>query len=151
MNGLVCGRPSPPSNEISFLECAALFEVGVVEAVDHHDVGDVLEPVRSPQVSGCVGGEQRKPVLALDPAVVEVVGAARADGHGAVLGRVHEQKADMGMSGERRDQVGVAFLGFLGAQPSLLLHQVDEAQVAGAKDDGVLAACPAPSLVSCSS
>jgi hypothetical protein len=35
-------------------ECAALFEVGVVEAVDH-DVGDMLESVGAPQVRGGIG------------------------------------------------------------------------------------------------
>ena len=48
----------------------------------------------------------------------------------------------MGVSGERSDQVGVALLDLLGAQPALLLHQVDEAEVAGAQHDGVLVAHP---------
>ena len=58
------------------LERAALLELGVIEAVDH-DVGDVLEPVGPAQVRGGVGRERRQRVLALDPPLVQVVGAVR--------------------------------------------------------------------------
>ena len=101
------------------LECAALFEVRVVEAVDH-DVGDVLESVGAPQVRGGVGGEGLQRVLAVDPAALQVVGAVRADGDRAVLGGVNQQEADVRVSAERSDQVGVALLDLLGAQPALL-------------------------------
>ena len=119
----------------------ALFEVGVVKAVDH-DVGDVRESVGAPQVFGGVGGERLEWVVSLDPAGLQVVGAARADGDRAVLGRAHQQESDVGVSAERWDQVGVALLDLLGAQPALLLHQVDEAEVAGAQHNGVLVAHP---------
>ena len=46
----------------------------------------------------------------------------------------------MGVSNERSDQVGVALVDLLGAQPAFLLHEVDEAEVAGAQHDGMLVA-----------
>ena len=67
------------------LERAALVELGVVEAADH-DVGDVLEAVGAQQVSRRGGRERSERVLALDPAVGEVVGTARAERDGPVLG-----------------------------------------------------------------
>ena len=56
------------------LERAALVEVGVVEAADQ-DVGDVREPVGAQQVARRGRGERGERVLALDPAVGEVVRA----------------------------------------------------------------------------
>ena len=47
MNGLVCGPPSPPWNEISSSNAQPCSKARVVEAVDH-DVGDMLESVGAP-------------------------------------------------------------------------------------------------------
>ena len=63
--GLRAAEPAVEGDQL--LERAALFEVRVVEAVDH-DVGDMLESVRAPQVRGCSRGEGRERVLSLDPA-----------------------------------------------------------------------------------
>src|SRR6188508_3339162 len=86
------------------LERAALVELGVVEAV-HHDVGDVGETVGPPQVERCGGRERRQWILALDPAVREVVRPARAERNRAVLPRADQQEADVRMLPECREQL----------------------------------------------
>src|SRR5215211_5036968 len=60
------------------LERAALVEVGVVEAPGH-DVGDMRKAVRAEEVARRVGRERCEWILALDPAVFEVVLPARAE------------------------------------------------------------------------
>ena len=52
-----------------------------------------------------MGEKRRERVLALDAAVREVVGAARAERDRAVLGRADEQPADVGVRAQRRDQL----------------------------------------------
>ena len=120
------------------LEGAALVELGVVEAPDH-DVRDMGKAVRAEQVPGSGGGERCQRILALDPALGEVVGAARR-ARSARRARVHEQPADMGVPAERGHELRVPGVELLERQPTLLLHQVDEAKVPGAEDDRGLAA-----------
>ena len=79
------------------LEGAALVHHGVVEAV-HHDVGDVRERVRAPQVVGGVRREGRERILALDPPVLEVVNAARAEHQRPCTLGADEQEADVRVS-----------------------------------------------------
>jgi len=67
------------------LEGAPGLERCVIEAADH-DVGHMGEAVRAQQVLGRVGRERCQWILALDPAVREVVGAAPAEHDRAVLG-----------------------------------------------------------------
>ena len=54
--GLRAAEPAVERDQL--FECAALFEVGVVEAVDH-DVGDMLECVGARRVRGGVGARAR--------------------------------------------------------------------------------------------
>ena len=96
------------------LERAALVELGVVEAADH-DVGDVREAVGAQQVLGRRRREVRQRVLALDAPLVEVAARRRPRARRAVLGRAHEQPADVRMLAQRRDQLGVALLDLLAA------------------------------------
>ena len=56
---------------------------------------------------------------------------------GAVLRRAHEQPADVRVRAQRRDQLRVARVDLLERQPARLVHQVDEAEVAGAEHDDV--------------
>ena len=92
-------RAAEPAVERDQLfERAALFEVGVVEAVNH-DVGGMLKSVGAPQVRGGIGRKRLERVLTLDPAGRQIVGAGGADGDRAVLGRAHQQESDVG--GER--------------------------------------------------
>ena len=73
-------RAAEPAVEADqLLERAALVEGRVVEAADH-DVGDVREAVGAPQVPAGGGREGRQRVLALDPPLVEVVGALAGRG-----------------------------------------------------------------------
>ena len=58
---------------------------GRVEEAVQHDVGDVREAVRAPQVVRRVRGERGQRVLALDPAVRQVVRAAGAEHDRPVL------------------------------------------------------------------
>ena len=118
------------------LERAALVELGVVEAADH-DVGDVLEAVGAQEVLRRGRRERRERVLALDAAVREVVGAAGAERDRAVLGRAHEQPADVRVRAERGKQLRVPRVDLLERQPAALLHQVDEPEVARAEHDDV--------------
>ena len=139
MNGSVCGPPMPPWNEISSSKAQPSSRVGVVEAPDH-DVGDVGEPVRPQEVLRCGRGEQREWVLALDSAVGEVVGAVRAERDRAVLGRAHEDPADVRVVAQRGNELRMALVQLLEREPAVLLHQVDEPEVARAEDDDALAA-----------
>ena len=116
------------------LERAAFVELLVVEAV-HHDVGDVGEAVGAQQVRRGRGRELRQRVLALHAALAQVVGAAGAQRHGAVLGRAHEQPADVRMGAERRQQVGVPLVDLLHRHAPRLVHQVDQPEVAGPHHD----------------
>ena len=61
---------------------------------------------------------------------------AGAEDERPVLGGAHEQPADVRVLAQRWDQLGVALLDLLERQPALLLHQVDESEVARAQDDG---------------
>src|SRR4051794_1329761 len=63
--------------------------------------------------------------------------AAGAKGDRATLGRVHEQPADVWMRSERGDELRVPLVDLLERQPALLLHQVDEAEVARAEHDDI--------------
>ena len=114
------------------LKCAALLELRVIEAADH-DVRHVLEAVGAEQMCGRVRGERRERILALDAAVGEVVSAAGIDRQRPVLRRVNEQEADMRMRAERRQQVWMALVDLLGGQAALLVHQIDQAEVARAE------------------
>ena len=114
------------------LERATLLELRVVEATDH-DVRHVLETVRAQQMGRSIRGERRERIVALDATVNEVVSASGIDGQRTLLGRVNEQPADMRMSAERRDQARMALLDLLGGQAPLLLHQIDQAEVARAE------------------
>ena len=102
----------------------------------------MLESVGAPQVRGGIGREGLQRVLSLDPSGRQVMGAGGADGDRAVLRRAHQQESDVGVSSECSDQIGMALLDLLGAEPVLLLHEVDEAEVAGAEHDGVHVAQP---------
>ena len=119
------------------LERAALVELLVVEAV-HHDVGDVGEPVRAQQVGRGRGREARQRVLALHAALAQVVGAARAERHGAVLGGPHQQPAHVRVRAQRREQVGVPRVDLLQRQPAA-------ARPSGRSARG----CPSPSPRPC--
>src|SRR4051794_41156814 len=116
------------------LERAALVEHRVVEAADH-DVGDVLEAVGAAQVTRRGRRELRERVLALDPARGEVVGAPRPERDRAVLARADQYPTDVRVSAQGADEVRMALVDLLEGQPALLLHQVDEPEVAGAEDD----------------
>ena len=61
--GLRSAQPAVERDQL--LERAPLFELGVVEAVDH-DVGDMLESVGPAKVRGGVGRERRQRIVALD-------------------------------------------------------------------------------------
>ena len=84
----------------------------------HHDVGDVREAVGAPQVVRRVRREVRQRVLALDPAVGEVVRAARAERDRAVLRERTSSEADVRMLAQRREQLRVALLDLLERQPA---------------------------------
>ena len=118
------------------LERAALVELGVVEAADH-DVGDVLEAVGAQEVPRGGGRERRQRVLAVDAPVGEVVGAAGAEHDRPVLGRAHEQPADVRVLAQGGQQLRVPLLDLLERQPPAFLHQVDEPEVARAEHDDV--------------
>src|SRR5829696_6017869 len=79
-------------------------------------------------------------VLALDVTVNEVIGAARAQHHRTVLVGTDEQPSDVGVSSQRREEVGVPLLDLLEGQAPPLVHEIDEPEVAGAEDDDVLPA-----------
>ena len=127
-------RPAEPAVERDqLLERAALVQDRVVEAADH-DVGDVREAVRPPQVAGGGGRERCERVLALDAPLVEVRGARRAEHDGAVGRGAHEQPADVRMRSQRAEQLGMALVDVLQREPAIALHEVDEPEVAGSED-----------------
>ena len=74
--------------------------VGAVE----DDVRAVGEAVGAPHVAGGVGPERRERVRALDPPLVEVVGALGAQHHRAVLLGADEHEADAGVIAQGRQQ-----------------------------------------------
>ena len=76
-------------------------------------------------------------VVALDPALREVVGAVGAEREGAVLGGAHEQPADVRVRAQRGHELGVTLVDLLEGEAAAFLHQVDEAEVAGAEHDDV--------------
>ena len=110
------------------LERAAFVELGVVEAADH-DVGDVLEGVGAEQVPRRVSGEAREGILAVDPAVGEVVRPVPAQRDRAGALRADEQPADVRVVAQRREQPRMPLLDLLERQPAAFLHQVDQPQV----------------------
>ena len=83
------------------LEGTAFVEIGVVEAADH-DVADVLEAVGAEEVLRRMRREVRQRILALDATLAEVVGAVGPERDRPVLGRAHEQPADVRMRAESR-------------------------------------------------
>ena len=105
MKPRVCGPPSPPWKEISSSNAQPSSSVGVVEAADHH-VGDVGEAVGALEVLRGGGGERGERVVALDPVLVEVAGAAGAEHDRAVLLGAHQHPADVRMAAQRGQQLG---------------------------------------------
>ena len=138
-NARVWVPPMPPWNEISSSNAQPSSSSGVVEAV-HHDVGDVREAVGPAQVVRRVRGEAGERVLSLDAAVGEVVRAVRAEGDRPVLGGADEEEAHVRMGAQLGDQPRMALVQLLEGEPAPLLHQVDQAEVAGAEHDHVLVA-----------
>ena len=110
-------------------ERAALVERGVIEAADH-DVGDVRESIRALQVPCRRRRERSQRIVAVDPTLVEVVGAGRAEDDRTVFGRANEQPADVGVLTHARKQLGVTLVDLLEREPSLFLHEIDESEVA---------------------
>src|SRR6185503_12030477 len=100
-------EPTVERNEL--LEGAALVELRVVEA-SHHDVGDVREAVRPPEVIRGTGRERRERIVALHPVVCEVARAGPAQGDRPVLRGPDEQPPDVRVLPECGDECGVALV-----------------------------------------
>ncbi len=134
MNGSRLRAAEPAVERDQLLEGAAFVHIRVVEAADH-EVCDVREAVRTQQVVRRCGREVRQRVIALDPPVLEVVRSGSPERQRAVLSRTHEDPADVWMLAQGRQQARVPFLDLLLRQPSLLFHEVHEAEVARAEHD----------------
>ena len=80
-------------------------------------------------------GEGRERILTLHAIVGQVPGALPTEHDRAVLGRAHEQPADVRVLAERGQEEWVALLDLLLREPALFLHQVDEPEISGAHDD----------------
>ena len=81
---------------------------------------------RAEQVGGAMWDRLAR-TAAANPAVGEVPRAVPAERQGAVLRRVDEDPADVGVPAQRGEEPRVSILDLLERQPPLLLHQVDEA------------------------
>ena len=79
-------------------------------------------------------------VLAFDTAVGEVVGAVRAQCHGAVVGGADEQPTDVRVRPEGGDEVGMALVQLVERRAPGLLQQVDEVEIPQAENDDALVA-----------
>ena len=135
-------RPAEPAVERDqLLEGAALVERGVVEAADQQMSATCAKPSVRRRCCGACGEKRRERILALDPALLAGTGCRAAEHDRAVLAPSATSTQPMcgcsrsaGM--QRRD-----------AAPSIsstvsrrsLLHQVDEAEIAGAEHDDVAA------------
>jgi hypothetical protein len=115
-------------------ERAALLGFVVVEAV-HEQVGRVRERVGPEQMARGAGREGGERILALDVAVAQPVRAVRAERDGAVGLRPDQHEPHVRVGAQRSDQLRVTAVDLLQGQPLLAVHQVDEAEIAGAQHD----------------
>ena len=100
------------------------------------EVADVGEGVDAAEVVGGPRAEGRQRVLAVDPAVGEVVDAGPPDRHGPEGGGLDEHEPDPGVGREAGDEARIALVDLLQGRPPRHRREVDVGQVpAGPHDD----------------